>query len=160
MGYALKIWALCFTLSVNENNLACNSATLPWTKKSAGKSDKGEGKKNMGASDCMIQMPRFQFKTGRTDCSATTYKASKSEVHPSAGANGPMTVDFFRDNFGMTGEVNESNNIVYFCLVSSLYPGKKPVFIKQNWKIFQYSGGCGSNGCPHCRSICPKLPDV
>ena len=105
---------LFFTFSVNENNLACNLATLPWTKKAAGKEDRGEGKKNMGASDCMIQMPRFQFKTGRTDCSATTYKASKSEVHPSSGANGPMTVDFFKDNFGMSGEVNKSTNFAYF----------------------------------------------
>ena len=113
----LSIVVHCFTLSVNENNLACNLATMPWTKKSAGKSDKGEGKKNMGASDCMIQMPRFQFKTGRTDCSATTYKASKSEVSPSSGANGPMTVDFFRDNFGMTGEVRELADYVLLSLV-------------------------------------------
>ena len=81
------------------------------------KEDRGEGKKNMGASDCMIQMPRFQFKTGRTDCSATTYKASKSEVSPSSGANGPMTVDFFRDNFGMTGEVRELADYVLLSLV-------------------------------------------
>ena len=108
---------LFFTFSVNENNLACNLATLPWTKKAAGKEDRGEGKKNMGASDCMIQMPRFQFKTGRTDCSATTYKASKSEVSPSSGANGPMTVDFFRDNFGMTGEVRELADYVLLSLV-------------------------------------------
>ena len=49
-------------------------------------------------------MPQIPFRTGRTDCTpgAEPYIASKTEVHPSPFANGPMTLQWFETNFGFT----------------------------------------------------------
>ena len=100
------LWALAGMVaveySINENNLACTAATLPWTRKGAGAS--GCGRRDMDSLDCFIQMPRIPFRTGRTDCApgAEPYIASKTEVHPSPFANGPMTLQWFETNFGLT----------------------------------------------------------
>ena len=58
--------------------------------------------------DCKIHWPSIpNFKTGRKDCIPETnaekpWYAPKHEIHPSPMFNGPMTVDFFKKNFGMT----------------------------------------------------------
>ena len=50
------------------------------------------------------------FKTGRTDCEASSkaskyqqYVASKVEDHPEANGNGKMTVEYYSKAFGFTG---------------------------------------------------------
>ena len=56
----------------------------------------------------MIEWPRsFQFKTGRKDCSpdpneARPFLTSRSEIHPNAQGNGVQTIDFYKENFGLT----------------------------------------------------------
>ena len=100
------LWALAGIVaveySINENNLACTAATLPWTRKNTGA--EGCGRRDMESSGCFIQMPRIPFRTGRTDCTpgAEPYTASKTEVHPSPFANGPMTLQWFETNFALT----------------------------------------------------------
>ena len=100
------LWALAGIVaveySINENNLACSAATLPWTRRGSGA--EGCGRRGMGSPDCFIQMPQIPFRTGRTDCTpgAESYIASKTEVHPSPFANGPMTLQWFETNFGFT----------------------------------------------------------
>ena len=49
-------------------------------------------------------MPQIPFRTGRTECTpgAEPYIASKTEVHPSPFANGPMTLQWFETNCGFT----------------------------------------------------------
>ena len=100
------LWALAgivaVEFSINENNLACTAATLPWTRRGTGA--EGCGRRNMESLDCFIQMPQIPFRTGRTDCTpgAEPYIASKTEVHPSPFANGPTTLQWFETNFGLT----------------------------------------------------------
>merc|ERR1712038_1977765 len=107
------LWALAaivsIEFSVNENNLACSTTTLPWTLKGSGA--KGCGRRNMDNPDCYVDMPQIPFRTGRIDCDsgaspwtgmAKPYIASKKEVHPSPYANGPATLKFFEDEFGFT----------------------------------------------------------
>ena len=57
--------------------------------------------------DWKAKMP--VFKTGRKDCTpapnaAKPWHASKHEIHPDPHGNGPITVDFYRDNFGLTAK--------------------------------------------------------
>ena len=50
----------------------------------------------------------LQFRTGRADCLPTRsdrpYAASKQEVHPDAVAGGRETVQFFLQQFGLSGQ--------------------------------------------------------
>ena len=102
------LWALAAIVavefSVNENNLACKAATLPWALKNGGKHGTGCGRRNMETPECLITMPKIPFRTGRSDCvpGEEPYIASKREVHPSPFGNGPMTLKWFEDNFGFT----------------------------------------------------------
>ena len=58
-------------------------------------------------TDCKIEWPRIpNFKTGRSDCTATEnaerrWHASKTENQPNPHGNGPTTVDFMKEHFGM-----------------------------------------------------------
>ena len=51
------------------------------------------------------------FKTGRTDCVASSaankfqqYITNQKEDHPDVNGNGPMTVDYYNRTFGFTGK--------------------------------------------------------
>ena len=51
----------------------------------------------------------IKFKTGRKDCTEfesdeESYKATKHENHPNAVGNGLQTVDFFANDFGLSGQ--------------------------------------------------------
>eukprot|EP00930_Biecheleria_cincta_P034655 TRINITY_DN2391_c0_g1_i4.p1 TRINITY_DN2391_c0_g1~~TRINITY_DN2391_c0_g1_i4.p1 ORF type:complete len:703 (+),score=68.91 TRINITY_DN2391_c0_g1_i4:67-2175(+) len=63
-----------------------------------------------GEPDCKVHLPRpFVFKTGRRDCISTgkpwskskspSFMIAKEESHPDPGANGPMTLSFFKNDF-------------------------------------------------------------
>ena len=100
------LWALAgivaVEFTVSENNLACKTSTLPWTRK--GNTAQGYGSKALDNSDCLVAMPNIPFRTGRTDCDAGAepYIATKTEVHPSKFFNGPTTLEWFETNFGLT----------------------------------------------------------
>ena len=56
-------------------------------------------------------MPReFRFKFGRKDCVpeegdenlGRPFLTSRDEIHPDSNGNGPITVKFYKDNFGLT----------------------------------------------------------
>ena len=52
-------------------------------------------------------MPKF--KTGRSDCipspvAEKPWHAPHHEIHPRPHGNGPETVDFYRDNFGLNAK--------------------------------------------------------
>ena len=56
-------------------------------------------------------MPReFKFKFGRKDCVpeegdenlGRPFLTSRAEIHPESNGNGPITVKFYKDNFGLT----------------------------------------------------------
>jgi len=107
------LWSLAgivaIEYSVNENNLACTAANLPWTRRGTGA--RGCGRRDMDEPlgtnlDCYVDMPNIPFRTGRTDCDsgAKPYIATKKEFHPSPYANGPETLQFFVDQFGFTNE--------------------------------------------------------
>ena len=120
-GYSrADLWAFAAMLAVqhgiHQNNFACNT-----------ESDLGnECKQNCmhirnangeGMEECMIdwqpdQISKiFQFRTGRTDCTPSEemakwrpFFADKDEVHPNLHANGPATLKFYKDNFGLNEE--------------------------------------------------------
>ena len=58
--------------------------------------------------DCKIDWPRdFKFKTGRKDCTPLgdtdrPFLTTREEIHPNVHGNGPLTVDFYKENFGFT----------------------------------------------------------
>ena len=74
------------------------------------------GNLRSGEPNCKIQYNRpLVFKTGRRDCVADTdafapglpkqaapYFTSKHEVHPNAHANGPWTVNYYKQHFNMS----------------------------------------------------------
>ena len=64
------------------------------------------GTKAADVPGCMVNMPKFSFRTGRRDCLSAvgeeSYVASKTEVHPSPHTNGPDTLKWFETNFGLT----------------------------------------------------------
>ena len=63
-----------------------------------------------GQDDCEVPWPSIpKFKTGRTDCIAPEgaekpwhTSIDNHEIHPRPHGNGPETVDFYKDNFGLT----------------------------------------------------------
>ena len=58
--------------------------------------------------DCEIDMNALQsFKTGRVDCQPDAnadrpFYTSRPEIHPNANANGETTVNYYKENFGIT----------------------------------------------------------
>ena len=108
------LWSLAAILaveySVNENNLACGRADLPWTNKK-GSGAQGCGRRDMDQGDCYVEMPRIPFRTGRVDCipaEEEPYIASKTEVHPSLYFDGEQTLEFFATHFG----INDPREVV------------------------------------------------
>ena len=74
----------------------------PWS------SSPAECHPRLGETDCLVSAPRaFNFATGRKDCLVTDtaypYKTHKEESAPDAGANGPVTMEWFKSNFGFNG---------------------------------------------------------
>ena len=62
-----------------------------------------------GKPGCRVELPGpLQFRAGRADCvpaqSSLPYAASKHEVHPVSTAGGRDTVQFFRQQFGLSGQ--------------------------------------------------------
>ena len=59
-----------------------------------------------GTSGCRVEWKSPKFQTGRKDCSnpdaEEPWHASQKEVRPDAMGNGPKTVGYYKDNFGMT----------------------------------------------------------
>ena len=61
-----------------------------------------------GEDDCEMKMPRsFVFRTGRKDCvpegdQKRAFLTSRQEIHPDSHGNGKQTVDFYRENFGLS----------------------------------------------------------
>lgn len=60
-----------------------------------------------GTSDCRVEWQSPKFQTGRKDCSnpddpEEPWHAAQKEVRPDAMGNGPKTVGYYKDNFGLT----------------------------------------------------------
>ena len=70
----------------------------------------GCGHIRMNEPDCAFEMPRnFTFKFGRRDCDpeagdnnmGRAFLTNRTEIHPDNQGNGPTTVNFFDNNFGL-----------------------------------------------------------
>ena len=61
-----------------------------------------------GEDDCEIDMSIIKsFKTGRKDCQPSAglkrdFYTTREESHPNLHGNGPSTVDYYKNNFGLT----------------------------------------------------------
>ena len=108
------LWALAGIVAVeysaNENNLACEEQ---FDETNFFVNDAlGCGRRDIGGTDCKIQMPSIPFYTGRQDCNAASYpdpnydsrqdfKTFKEEKHPDLHGNGAATLKFFRNEFNL-----------------------------------------------------------
>ena len=108
-GYSrADLWAfgslVAVKVGIDNNNYACQGGQVARKKVKGGRIC---GHIRDGESDCEIQWPRMpKFKTGRKDCTsppgaAKPWYASRHEIHPRPHGNGPETVDFYRNNFGL-----------------------------------------------------------
>jgi len=99
------LWAfaglVAVEFSANLNNLACGSPEDPWVT--------GFNQCVRESSyQCNVSFQRpMMFKTGRRDCQTNQpqpYMASKKERQPDTQTNGKGTVEFFKRDFGFSGE--------------------------------------------------------
>ena len=66
------------------------------------------GHSRFDQDDCEIDLSALtSFQTGRSDCTPDStlkrpFFTSREEIHPNLHGNGPSTVDFFKDHFGLT----------------------------------------------------------
>jgi len=94
------LWAFAALVAIqwsgNANNLGCQG--------------KGKfcGAIRHDQDDCEMNLAALKsFKTGRQDCTPDSdldrpFLTTKEEIHPTIHGNGPTTVNYFKDNFGMT----------------------------------------------------------
>jgi len=83
---------------------------LAQSMKESGKSRDDCGVLEFGKEGCEVPWPSVpKFRTGRTDCVAPAdaekpwhTSMDNHEIHPRPHGNGPETVDFYKDNFGLT----------------------------------------------------------
>ena len=73
----------------------------------------GHFKENQFMDDCRIDEPELVFKFGRKDCVPENnpgddednlnrpFLTTRPEIHPQTHGNGPTTVDFFKEQFGL-----------------------------------------------------------
>merc|ERR1719210_898199 len=108
------LWAfaslVAFRLGVSNNNYACQGPEVAKEKVKAGPRGRICGHLQEHEPECEINWPRMpKFKTGRSDCipspdAEKPWHAPHHEIHPRPHGNGPETVDFYRDNFGLNAK--------------------------------------------------------
>ena len=110
LGVYLNIIHVICCKKIKQSNSLISDETLSFTKVACQYGNEQYGIEYKDKKDkyeeCYVQFGIHKmFKTGRKDCQPKSgnklYLASKVENHPAIGFNGSMTIDYFKDDFGL-----------------------------------------------------------